>query len=161
MVLNDIYEETHFRYGEIPNEIKEHKRYVAYMTYNNKVAIYDFSEGQYFSPIRRHKVAVYGDKGQIIDDCGTYIQDGLVKPIKIESCYNGTKGDLFPLSLDNIYCNGQEVYKNPYEYICLSEEQIAMAECLKESLSYFETKKGGYSIEEAKIDYITSRLIKE
>ena len=160
--LNDSYTETRYRYGDIQKELRSHIRCISFLKYGQKTGIYDFSEGQYFSSIRRHRYAIYGENGQIIDGKGLYLNDdGKEIMINIESHHNGTNGSLFPLSLKNITINGEICYENPYGYARLSEEEIAMAECLKSAVTYFQIGSGGYSPRDAKIDFITSENIKK
>lgn len=157
--LNDIYTDTHYRYGRIPEKINDHNRLISYLTYGDKYAIYDFSEGQYFSDIRKRYVRVRGDKGEICGDTVNFIENGNEQSIKIERKYDGTEGSLYPLDLKRITFGGKELFVNPYKGKSFSEEEISMAICLDKFIGYVKTGKNDYSLTEAVCDFETAKIM--
>ena len=71
--------------------------------------------------------------------------------------YNGTSGNLFPICLNRIIVNGKTVYNNKYSR--LSEEEISMAKCFEDMISFLDFGKEFYPLEFSSSDVKTEKMI--
>lgn len=134
---------------------------VAHIDFGNKTAIYDFTVGQYFSPIRPSHVIVKGDNGEMTDNRVNYYRDDKFIVSQLNRYEMGIEGDLHPLALDYITCEGKVVFENPYKQIGFSDEEIAMALCLKKMAEYVQSGQSFYSLKEACYDALIGICIDE
>ena len=75
--------------------------------------------------------------GELNGRDGVCYANGGIVPFRLEKLYNGQDGSLFAPDLVRILCMGECVYENPFCGLRLSEEEIAMAQCM----TYFLQKK--------------------
>lgn len=60
---------TNFRNGEVlTKEYQDSKHTVKVFDFSGKTAIYDYENEQYFSPIRRDRLLIRGNRGEIEND---------------------------------------------------------------------------------------------
>lgn len=145
--FDDEYSVNRGRGGNLSPTVRYNRRTLAFLDFGNARAVYDFSGEQYFSEIRRSKFILQGTTGEIVDGKGCLRRDGLDVPGSMDFVYDGKGGSLYPPDLSAIYFLGEKVYENPWKGLRLSEEEIAMAECLNR----FSAGKG-YSAKEGALD---------
>ena len=94
--------------------------------------------------------------GELNGQDGVCYANGGIVPFRLEKLYNGQDGSLFAPDLVRILCMGECVYENPFCGLRLSEEEIAMAQCL----THFLAEKG-YSAKEGAIDSLIAQNIED
>lgn len=129
--FSDEYSVNGGRRGKTASQLKQSPRTVAFLDFGDARAFYDFSKDQYFSAIRQPKITIQGTHGEIVCEKGVLRQGESDVPCSIFASYDGRGGSLYPPDLSEIYFCGKKVYENPWRGLRLSEEEIAMAECLK------------------------------
>lgn len=119
------------RYGVTePCEVKTELK-IAVLKYGNKTAVYNFNKEQYFSDIRASHTVIRGTKGEIADGVCTYLDGNTPKRFEV-------KTDIKP------------------RYVCLSDDEKAIAECLCKMSEYLKTGKEFYSLSDAVTDTLTA-----
>lgn len=136
-----------------PEEIVSEQKVVV-LDFGGKSAIYDFDFEQYFSDIRTSRVVIRGTKGEIVDNTCTYLKDGIVHSFQIQRNCFGVEESLDGFSLVNITGNGTVWYNNPFKNARLSDEEIAIASCLKKMKEYCVKGNSFYGVKEASCDYL-------
>ncbi len=129
---------------------------------NGKVAYFDFSDpAQYHSFIRTRQLNVQGTRGEIDDLVIRYLSQTNI-PVTQElvrkdmGIYNNQEWAHYGIML------GEEfLYKNPFEYARLNDDEIAVATCMLKMNEYLESGKGFYSLEEALQDMYLSLKMDE
>lgn len=132
------------------------KQKIAVLNYKEKTAVYDFNIEQYFSDIRQNQIIIRGTKGEIVNDTCTYL-DGST-PIKFNLSRNmsGTNENLDGMYLSSITGNGKILFENPFKPARLTDEEIAIAQCLVKMSEYLKTGKEFYSLRSAMTDAQTA-----
>ena len=122
----------------------------ASLDFGDRVGIYEFCLPQYRSWIRGQRVCIRGERGEIIDDQVTYLKDE-VTPIsaRLERHEAGRNGNLEGLHLKAIQFQDDWVYRNPVLPARLSDEEIAVAQCVLDMQGYVENGNSFYSLAEA------------
>ncbi len=125
----------------------------ASLDFGERIGVYEFCLPQYRSWIRGQRVCIRGERGEIIDDRVTYLKDE-VTPIsgRLERHEAGRNGNLEGLHLKGIQFKDDWVYRNPAIPARLSDEEIAVAQCLLDMQRFLEQGKSFYSLEEASQD---------
>jgi len=103
----------------------------AVLTGDGRTGVYDFTDGQWFSPLRRRSLTVRGSTGEVV---GTDVRwardDGTVLAAPLVRRQTGLDGDLEGADLDAVVWAGEVLYANPYRGARLSDEELAIAACL-------------------------------
>jgi predicted dehydrogenase len=104
---------------------------VALLDFGGRQAIFDFAGGQYFSPVRAQRVAIRGDRGEIVDQTlRAYNDAGEPVALSFRRQAAGEMGNLEGFHLAGIQLGETWVYRNPTLPARLSDEEIAMADLL-------------------------------
>ncbi len=122
--------------------------------FGDKTAIHNFIRNQYFSEIRASRILIRGTNGEISNNTCTYLKDGLPHSFEIKRNCLGAQENLDGFALFNITGNGEVLYKNPFGYARLSDEEIAIATCLVKMKDYCTNSVPFYSTEDALKDYL-------
>ena len=125
----------------------------ASLDFGDRIGLYEFCLPQYRSWIRGQRVCIRGERGEIIDDRVTYLKDE-VTPIsaRLERHEAGRNGNLEGAHLKAIQFQDDWVYRNPVLPARLSDEEIAVAQCLLDMQRFVEQGRSFYSLEEASQD---------
>jgi predicted dehydrogenase len=125
----------------------------ASLDFGDRIGLYEFCLPQYRSWIRGQRVCIRGERGEIIDDRVTYLKDE-VTPIsaRLERHEAGRNGNLEGAHLKAIQFQNDWVYRNPVLPARLSDEEIAVAQCLLDMQRFVEQGRSFYSLEEASQD---------
>lgn len=125
----------------------------ASLDFGDRIGIYEFCLPQYRSWVRGQRVCIRGKRGEIVDDRVTYLKDE-VTPItnRLVRHEAGRKGNLEGLHLKAIQFQDDWVYRNPVLPARLSDEEIAVAQCLLDMQRFVEQGRPFYSLEEASQD---------
>lgn len=144
------------RGGEHAPQVAENSRLAAYLDFGTKHVFYDWSYGQYFSLVRGTHFLLQGTQGELSEHGGVSFSGGSALPFVMHRIYDGRDGSLFAPDLAAIACMGERVYENPFRGLRLSEEEIAMAHCLRDFLSGH-----GYSAREGALDALIAYRMEE
>lgn len=138
------------------------KQVIAYIDFGNKLGLYDFTKDQHRSWIRSERFLIRGSKGEIKDHKVKYLKD-FITPIEYELTRQsaGEYGNLEGYYLRGILAGEEWVYKNPFAPGRLSDEEIAIAMCLKKMRNYIDTGVDFYSLAEASQDMYLSLMIQK
>lgn len=133
---------------------------IAYLEFEGKLGVYDFSFDQYFSWIRTPRTLVRGERGEINNTKITYLKD-FKTPIYTEFLRQeaGQDGNLEGFYLKGILAEGEWFYKNPFAPGSLSDDEIAVATCLEKMESYVDSGIDFYSLAEASQDTYLSIMM--
>ena len=144
---------SHGRGGEMAEKpVSNTSNRIIVFDFGGKTAVYDYNGEQYFSPIRRDRLLIRGTKGEInnsairyFDDNGKLIEGEIVLKTAglLEGYYN-----------DRIVFFDKVLYNFPFKHARLSEEEIAIANCLMGMKNYIDTGEEFYSYKKAYEDYM-------
>lgn len=140
------------RAGLMEPVVIECEQKLVLLRFQNKTALYDFNFEQYFSDIRTTRILVRGTLGEIVDNKCTYLKDGLPHSFTLDRNVMGTNENLDGFALRNITGNGEVWYQNPFPYVRMSDEEIAIATCLIKMSEYIKNATEFYSVNSAAFD---------
>jgi predicted dehydrogenase len=110
---------------------------VATLEFGSGIGTYDFTDGQWFHPLRRRQVVVRGSRGEVVGRSVTWAtEDGRPLEAPLVRRQTGLDGDLEGADLDVITWAGRTLYSNPYRGTRLSDEEIAVATLLERTLRW-------------------------
>jgi predicted dehydrogenase len=129
------------------------------LEFEGRLGIYDFTGDQYFSWIRRERVLVRGERGEIVNQEVAYLKDYLT-PIRLTFVRHaaGAEGNLEGNYLKGIQLGDEWVYVNPFAPAPLTDEEIAVASCLECMAAYVVTGEPFYPLAEASQDHYLSLM---
>jgi predicted dehydrogenase len=105
---------------------------VATLSWPQGIGIYDFTDRQWWHPLRRRHLVVRGSRGEIIGTSVTWAgDDGRPLDAPIARRQTGLDGDLEGADLDVLTWAGRTLHRNPYRGARLSDEEIAVATLLE------------------------------
>jgi predicted dehydrogenase len=141
---------------------KESLQTIAYLQFADKLAVFDFTADQYFSWIRSQRLLVRGERGEINNLDGCYLDD-FRTPVRIRFARNdaGQTGNLEGYYHQGYSAGVEDWYRNPFVPGRLSDDEIAVATCLESMRRYLETGRSFYSLAEASQDHYLSLMIDE
>src|SRR5690606_13393256 len=122
---------------------KESGQVIAVLNFGDRSAVFDFNDDQYFSPVRRQRLTVRGERGEIIDSTAVYMRDYLT-PVTVAFSRSETGG-----ILEGIQADGEWVYRNPFAPAPLDDEDVAVGDCLLKMAEYAEGGDAFYPLAEA------------
>ena len=152
-ILNDKMLRTHGRIGEFVEKTEEiTQQQIKIYQFKNATAIYDYNMEQYFSPIRKERILVRGTKGEIENDQIRYLNsDNKAVCSDIKTVMSGLLDGFY---IDKITFEDKTLFEFPFKEARLSEEEIAIAQCLIKMDDYIKTGKVLYTYKRAYEDYI-------
>jgi len=128
----------------------------------DRLGVYDFSGAQYFSWIRRNRLLVRGERGEISDLEVSYLQDfrtpmfGTIRRVEA-----GQGGNLEGQFLRGLILGDEWVFTNRFLPGRLSDDEIAIAECLARMSEHVDGGLPFYSLAEACQDNYLALLMQE
>ncbi len=144
-------------------DVKDFPQQIALLDFGGgKQAVFDFSSVQYFSPIRRQRVTVRGEQGEIVDHTlSAYSDEGDPVSMPFERVTAGPNGNLEGHHLKGIQLGGRWIYRNPTAPARLSDEEIAMADLLAAMGEYTRGGPAPYPVRLAMQDHYLGLKIRE
>lgn len=150
--LPDYVMRTNGRIGEFEEKKTEETVHtVKLFQFGSATVMYDYNKEQYFSPIRKDRLLIRGTKGEIENDIVRYLNERN-EPVtsRISMEMSGLLDGLF---YDKISFENNVLFEYPFPSARLSEEEIAIAQCLIRMKEYIETGKELYHYERAYQDW--------
>ena len=131
-------------------EMIDSTQIIAQFDFGEKLGIFDFAGEQYRSYIRKQRILVRGDRGELINDRVIYLQDYRT-PIQLgfERRNAGESGNLEGYHFKGIQLGSEWVYHNPLAPAALSDEDIAIGQCMLKMADYVGGADPFYSLAEA------------
>ena len=141
---------------------KESLQTIAYLLFGDKLAVFDFTEDQYFSWVRSHRLLVRGDRGEINNLDAYYLEDFRTPvAVRFERSDAGQTGNLEGHYHKGYLAGGKFWYTNPFAPGRLMDDEIAIATSLQSMAHYLETGESFYSLAEASQDHYLALSIAE
>jgi predicted dehydrogenase len=110
---------------------------VATLQFDSGIGTYDFTDGQWFHPLRRRQILVRGSRGEVTGTSVTWAtEEGRPLDAPLFRRQTGLDGDLEGADLDAITWAGRTLYSNPYRGTRLSDEEIAVATLVERTLRW-------------------------
>lgn len=121
--------------------------------FGDRLGLFDFTDVQYRSYVRSHRVVVRGERGEVVDREVRYLRDHRT-PVteELHRRDRGHYGDLDGLYLESMVLGSETVYRNPFPHARLMDDEIAIAVALEKMGSYARGGTGPYSFAEAAQD---------
>lgn len=123
---------------------------IAWLDFGDRLGIFDFTGHQYFSLFLSPRMLVRGERGEInnetvryLKDCRTFVHLPLVRQNA------GENGNLEGYYLKGILAGEGWAYENPFAPGRLTDDEIAVATCLKRMEAYTAGGPEFYSLPEA------------
>lgn len=138
------------------------KQTIAYLNFGDRLGVFDFASDQYFSHIRNQRVLIRGDRGEIINDTATYLQD-FRTPITVNFTRHnaGPEGNLEGNHLKGYQAGEAWVYQNSLAPGELSDDEIAVGDCMRLMGEHVNGGPPVYSLEEACQDHHLNLCIQQ
>lgn len=130
-----------------------------------RLGVYDFTDGQWFNPVRTRRVVVRGSHGEVVDEHVTRLAD-VRTPVRAPLVRRqaGLDGNLEGWDLDTVTYEGRVLWRNPYAGARLAEEEVAVAALLDGCAAWLRDDRRGpgpYPLAEACQDHLLSLAIDE
>lgn len=151
------FERSGFPQAETP---KDYAQVLATLDFGGKMGIYDFENGQHRSFIRTQHIIIKGDRGIIDNHHIKYLKDYKTpmetylkrKSFGIEESAEGA-------GLWGYVANGEWAYQNTYMFSRMTDDEIAVAECMERMGNYVKGGEPFYSFPQAAQDTYLAQLI--
>lgn len=143
---------TNGRIGEFKEKYYDNSlQKIKIYEFGNKTVIHDFTNDQYFSPVRKDRILIRGTRGEIDNKSVRYYNKNnefIENDIVLHSA-----GLLDGFYNDRITFENKVLFEYPYKQARLSEEETAIVQCLIKMKRFIETGEELYSYNKAYEDY--------
>lgn len=130
---------------------------------DDRSALYDFTDNQWWNPLRARRIVIRGSRGEIVDDEVVRLLDP-VTPVRstLQRRETGRDLNLEGRDLHHISFDGEVLYRNPYVGFGLSEDDIAVA-AIAEAAGAWARDEGPepYPLAQACQDHLIGLAIEE
>jgi predicted dehydrogenase len=136
---------------------------IATIDFGDRMGLYDFTDTQWWNPLRRERIVVRGSLGELVDDDVVRLVDP-VTPVRspLIRRHTGIGFNLEGSELDHVSFDGSVVYRNPFAGVRLSDEEIAIATLLSQTAAWAAgTGEAPYPLAEACQDHLIGLAIEE
>jgi predicted dehydrogenase len=105
---------------------------LAIIDFGGRMGLYDFTDNQWWNPLRTRRIVVRGSTGELVDDRLVRMVDP-TSPVESHLVYRRTGVDLNleGNDLHHVSVDGRILYRNPYIGSRLSEDDIGVAAILE------------------------------
>lgn len=139
----------------------EDRQQLALYRFDGKWALFDFTEEQYFSRIRNHRVLVRGERGEMLNNAVYCLADHRT-PVEFSlvPVYSGQGGSMGGPFIECVTGRGEVLYRNPFPGARLSDDELAVAQTLCCMGQYICGGEAAYSLEDACQDmYLSNKML--
>ncbi|MFE0529592.1 Gfo/Idh/MocA family protein [Micromonospora parva] len=136
---------------------------LATIDFDGRMGLYDFTDNQWWNPLRTRRLVVRGSRGELVDDRVVRLVDPTT-PVESSLVRRQTGLDLNleGLDLKHISFDGEVVYRNPFVGSGMSDDDIAVADIVARAGAWArEEGPAPYSLAEACQDHLISLAIEE
>jgi hypothetical protein len=135
---------------------KEISTTLATLDFGGRMGLYDFTDNQWWNPLRSRRIVVRGSLGELVDDRVVRLVDP-TSPVESQLVRRQTGIDL-----DHISFDGRVVYRNPFKGTRLSEDDVAVAALLERTAAWARGEgPEPYPLAEGLQDHLISLAIGE
>jgi len=125
-------------------------------------AVFDFTDEQYFSPVRSRHTSVRGTRGEISDNTVTHlVGPGNAAVGELRRDVTGIESDLSGNYLRRVTLHTDVLWQNRFAPARLNDDEIAVAEAMHRMAVFVRTGEDFYSLAEASHDHYLGLLIDE
>ncbi len=136
---------------------------LATLDFGGRSGLYDFTDNQWWNPLRSRRIVIRGSLGEIVDDRVIRMVDPRT-PVESQTVRrrSGIDLNLEGNDLQQISFDGRVIYRNPFEGYRFSEDDIAVAAIL-EAAGAWARDEGPppYPLAEGLQDHLISLAIEE
>ncbi|MDG4836601.1 Gfo/Idh/MocA family oxidoreductase [Micromonospora sp. WMMD967] len=136
---------------------------LATVDFGGRMGLYDFTDNQWWNPLRGRRLVVRGSRGELVDDRVVRLVDPTT-PVESSLVRRQTGLDLNleGLDLKHISFDGDVVYRNPFVGSGMSDDDIAVADLLVRTGAWARQEgPAPYPLAEACQDHLISLAIGE
>lgn len=146
----------------VEETVRESEQTLAHLDFGDRHGIYDWSPAQNRSWIRRTHLLARGERGEI-DGLEVRRLKDFRTPVEytIRRVDTGHYANLEGHFLRGMLTGEEWVYRNPFAPAALTDDEIAVADCLDRMASYAAGGDGFYSLAEASQDHYLGLAIDE
>ena len=131
--------------------VRESVQDVVLFDFGGRTAVFDFTGDQYMGMIRDGRVLVRGPRGEISGDSIRYLKDAAT-PIHLQLTQHH-QDLLSGVSLRGIQAGDAWIYRNPLEGAALTDDEIAVGDCMLRMAESVRTGKSFYPWREGMQDH--------
>ncbi len=142
---------------------KDSSTTLATLDFGGRMGLYDFTDNQWWNPLRTRRIVVRGSNGELVDDRVVRLVDPTT-PVESQLVRRQTGIDLNleGFDLDHISIDGRVVYRNPFRGSRLSEDDIGVATLLEKTGAWARDEgPEPYPLAEGLQDHLISLAIGE
>jgi predicted dehydrogenase len=140
----------------------ESPRTMALLRFGDRTAVFDFTDEQYYSPVRSRHVSLRGTRGQVDDDTVRYLRGpGDVTVAELRREVTGIQSDLQGNALRRVTMGDEVLFENRFAASRLNDDEIAGAETMHRMAGFVATGEEFYGLAEASHDHHLGLLIAE
>ncbi|MCL2415263.1 MAG: Gfo/Idh/MocA family oxidoreductase [Defluviitaleaceae bacterium] len=135
---------------------------VALLDFGGRTGLYNFESEQHRSWVRSSVVQIKGERGELYNTDIKYLKD-FKTPIESSFIRKnlGYDENLEGHDLKGIIGDGSWYYRNPYQGLRFSDDEIAVAGCLESMVAYIQGGPDFYSFEEAAQDIYLALMVEK
>ena len=136
---------------------------LATIDFGGRMGLYDFTDNQWWNPLRARRIVVRGSAGELVDDRFVRLADPS-SAVESALLYRRTGVDLNleGFDLDHISVDGRVVYRNSFPGARFSEDDLAVATLLEQTGAWARGRgPEPYSLAEGLQDHLISVAIEE
>jgi hypothetical protein len=134
----------------------------ALFDFNGKLVNYNYENNQIRAFVRSPHICVRGERGEISDRTVRWLAGHKdFRTYTWERLYGGAQSNMEPLHFRGLMGEGRWLYRNPYPYTRLSDEEIAVATITEKMAAYVEEGKSFCGIADACQDQYLSLMMEK
>jgi predicted dehydrogenase len=136
---------------------------VATLDFGGAMGLYDFTDNQWWNPLRSRRIVVRGSHGEIVDDRVVRMADPTT-PVEsfLVRRQSGIDLNLEGFDLDQVSFEGRVVYRNAFQGARLADDEIAVATLLEQMAQWCRDEAPPpYPLAEACQDHLIGLAIGE
>ncbi|HEX5403946.1 MAG TPA: Gfo/Idh/MocA family oxidoreductase, partial [Pseudonocardiaceae bacterium] len=136
---------------------------IATIDFGGRMGLYDFTDNQWWNPLRGRRIVIRGSLGEIIDDRVVRVVDErTVVESHLVRNRAGTDLDLRGVDLEHISFDGKVLWRNEFFGARLSEDDIAVVDLLARTIAWSRDEgPPPYPLADGCQDHLISLAIEE